>query len=109
MKKEESLLSEIFGPNFFIKLRSLISLGLLVTIIILVNEQQNPNKKIMNLIRENGYGEVNLLVNKKVSNCSDSEMGLAFYSTKDDKKISGTICLSTDLSIYKIDIDREVK
>lgn len=109
MKKEESLLSEIFGPNFFIKFCLLVSLGILVTIIILVNEQRNPNKKIMNLIRENGYGEVNLLVNKKVSNCSDSEKGLAFYSIKDDKKISGTICLSNDLSVYKIDIDREVK
>ena len=109
MKKEESLLSEIFGPNFFIKFCLLISLGLLVTIIILVNEQQNPNKKIMNLIRENGYGEVNLLVNKKISNCNEDETSLAFYSIKDNKKISGTICLSADLSIYKINIDKEVK
>ncbi len=109
MKKEESLLSEIFGTNFFIKLCLLISLGLLVTIIILVNEQQNPNKKIINLIRENGYGEVNLLINKKVSNCNSEEIGLAFYSIKEDKKISGTICLSNDLGNYKIDIDRGVK
>ncbi len=109
MKKGESLLSEVFGPNFFIKLCLLFSLGLLVTIIILVNEQQNPNKKIMNLIRENGYGEVNLLINKKISNCSDEETSLAFYSIKDGKKISGTICLSNDLGNYKIDIDRGVK
>ena len=109
MKKEKSLLSEIFGPNFFIKLCILVSLGILVTIFILVNERQNPNKKIINLIRENGYGEVNLLVNKKISNCSEDERNLAFYSIKDDKKISGTICLSADLSIYKINIDKEVK
>ena len=45
MKKEESLLSEIFGPNFFIKLCLLISLGLLITIIILVSEQSSHKLK----------------------------------------------------------------
>ena len=59
-------------------------------------------KKIMNLIKENGYGEVNLLVNKKVSNCNSEKISLAFYIIKEDKKISGTICLSNDLSNYKI-------